>query len=266
MPRPCWTGWDQSSGLLLGHLGPGGRGAGKKKASQSPSGWYKREQLRLEVGVSSASLGIATSLGRAGRSGSHSQFAGGRGCREAWGWQWARARATRRGANSSWLSALLSPPLGSPGGSPDTLTSWLLVVPESSGGVDSGSGGPGPRARLLGLQVAWGGQEAPEGEQSAEAAARETKPCACQGDWRRLCPPGMPAAEPTSRGASALGRQSWGSGSPSQGGLTSRQGTKSSSITHFWEAVFLGGPRAQAGLGRAGKGWPQAWDVFGSLE
>lgn len=109
-----------------------------------------------------------------------------------------RSRATRRGAYSTWLRALLSPPLGSPGGRPDTLPGWLLVVTESSGGVDSGSRGPGPRARPPGLRVAWGGQEAPEGEPPAEAAVRETKACACQGDWCRLCrPPGTDA----SRGA-----------------------------------------------------------------
>lgn len=88
------------------------------------------------------------------------QFAGGHGCREAWEWQWERSRASWRGAYLTWLRALLSPPLGSPGGKSRHTHQLVVGCDREIRGVDSESGGPGPRARLLGLWVAWGGQEA----------------------------------------------------------------------------------------------------------
>lgn len=196
MPHLCWTGWDQSSGLLLGHLGPGGRGAGKKKkkkASQSPSGWYKREQLLLEAGVSSASLGIATSLGRArgaGRSGGCFTV-----CREPWvQGGLGTAVGEVQGHSARCILDLAQRPTFPTSGltSGESRHTYQLVV-----GCDREIWGCGLRelrARPEGMAagavgpLGRAGGRAPEGEQPAEAASRETKPCACQVDWCWLCP------------------------------------------------------------------------------
>lgn len=150
----------------------------------------------------------------------------------------------------------------------ETLTSWLLVVPERSEGMDTGVRPEGPSTKC---GWAAGGRlgRALEGERPRGAACGscswELNPCECRvGSWCGLCPPGrQPAwhlrpAEPTSRRASALRGQSWNCGSPSQGpphpqaGL---EGSKSPSITHSWGAMSLGGPRARVGLQRARRGW-----------
>lgn len=60
-----------------------------------------------------------------------------------------------------------------PRGNPDTLTHWLSVVTERSGGMDSEGRGPGLRDPApnvdwpLGLWVAWGGQG--KGSEKGEA-------------------------------------------------------------------------------------------------
>lgn len=75
-------------------------------------------------------------------------------------------------------------------------------------------------------------------------------PRGCQGSWRWLCPRG------TCLELRTLGGQSGGSESPSQGGLTPRQGWRDQvlSITHSW-GTTSSQPRWGWGEQGSGQGW-----------